>query len=614
MNSHGGVSSFTMRQQQLDPKFVGRERIAQRNGKQKPSDDDASFSGFQHFISKPTQEQQFTLSGKVFDPSVPQQWGEAERLMRSLAHFIRNAPKPKVPGIYNPALPSGFTYFTQLVAHDLVHSSVSLSHTNGRVHGLRNVRDTPLRLETIYGGGPTECPHAYQGDAAGFRSRLRLGAARLNDYDQSHRDPLRDIARGTVAAVPGSKNARYTEALIGDPRNDSHAIISQLVVLFHRLHNTIVKKLEETNGLPPTEDRLADSQRMFMAAQSACILIYRNIVRHDLLPRILHPDVRRAYEKNPARFVGRRTKKKGDWRVPVEFTNGFFRFAHSMIRPRYLFNIEQPTESGLADHHFDIELILNQTSEKGPELMPLEEKWLIDWACFFGTHQGDDNFDKLQKIINLSIRIGPWSSVSIGSENDKDDGGLIARDLLSSIAMGPWSIGALVGELRRHDDRAALLEASTFLNPVSKADKDPPWAESIRDWLSKRSEAVGTGSEFYLNAQEIRDLANDPPIPFFVRFEAGTDPDGLGTHLGILGSMVVADVIYGILQHDEIVNVGGFEKLTDQLIGLSKIITGRVSGKNIFGFLSEFPGSQGEISDFISLLSFLKSSSESTGS
>jgi hypothetical protein len=41
-------------------------------------------------------------------------------------------------------------------------------------------------------------------------------------------------------------------------------------------------------------------------------------------------------------------------------------------------------------------------------------------------------------------------------------------------------------------------------------------------------------------------LSNDPPLPFFVLFEAMQEPHE-GRHLGPLGSIIVAEVIFGAL-------------------------------------------------------------------
>jgi hypothetical protein len=108
-----------------------------------------------------------------------------------------------------------------------------------------------------------------------------------------------------------------------------------MLVLFHELHNFIVDELVRGGSLGPTENPYADAQRLFVAARTACILVYRNLIRRDLLPRILHRDVWEAYEK------GQRLSHQfapGQWRAPLEFTNGFFRFGHSMIRPAYRFD------------------------------------------------------------------------------------------------------------------------------------------------------------------------------------------------------------------------------------------------------------------------------------
>src|SRR5262249_59813687 len=46
---------------------------------------------------------------------------------------------------------------------------------------------------------------------------------------------------------------------------------------------------------------------------------------------------------------------------------------------------------------------------------------------------------------------------------------------------------------------------------------------------------------------DIETLSNDPPLPFFVLFEAMQQPEARGLHLGPLGSIIVAEVIFGAL-------------------------------------------------------------------
>jgi hypothetical protein len=531
---------------------------------------------FRHFIATPTNVQRFTLDGVRFNPADTRQWERAEKVMATLAHLIRFNPDPNKEKP-NGNLPSGYTYFLQLVAHDLVHSSLSTSLGEGRVFGLGNVRHAPLRLETVYGGGPTECPHAYRTDATNFRKSLRLGKSRLKADDPDHLGPEKDIARGATGSVTDlSKNVRYTEALIADPRNDSHAIISQTLVFFHELHNRIVSGLEKVAQLHPGANPFADAQRVFVAAQTACILIYRSLIRQDLLPRILHRAVWEAYEK-PPRKKPFQLLAGGEWRPPLEFVNGAFRFGHSMVRPSYRFNESAPEA-------FKIEQIVKRTSQGAPSDVPLEKDWLVDWERFFDPDPDMGNF---------SVRIGPWSQVGIG-EDVPGEGNLIVRDLLSSIAVQPWSIGHLVDRLR--DTHASLLDASEFLRQTAGS-SSRPWAASIGAWLRDRSQAT-FGDKFKLDANEVLHLADDPPIPFFVRFEAGLDSGNAGERLGILGSIIVADVIYGVLEQDSLLGKDQPEELQEQLAVLSSEILPDTqgAGTNIFAFLTSIEGPDRKVS------------------
>src|SRR5581483_12163199 len=107
-----------------------------------------------------------------------------------------------------------------------------LSRANDRLFAFANVRDMPLRLETVYGGGPAQCPYAYQSDA-GYRHRLRVGQTRKSGVSNGPAalDPntLRDLARGTAGTASDPAAGTYSEPCVADLRNDSHAIISQLV-------------------------------------------------------------------------------------------------------------------------------------------------------------------------------------------------------------------------------------------------------------------------------------------------------------------------------------------------------------------------------------------------
>ena len=172
----------------------------------------------------------------------------------------------------NPGIPSGYTYFLQLMAHDMIDSAVSLAEAGAGRSGFVNTRVEPLSLDTIYGGGPDNAPHVYEFDAM-FRqnmetvprTKLRLGRVAKTDGSVDRNCPFRDLARALpIDTTDGGLKAGErldspldhhrpwrTEVLAADVRNDSHALISQLTVLFHILHNHVLAQLG-----PPSKDAL----------------------------------------------------------------------------------------------------------------------------------------------------------------------------------------------------------------------------------------------------------------------------------------------------------------------------------------------------------------------
>ena len=53
-----------------------------------------------------------------------------------------------------------------------------------------------------------------------------------------------------------------------------------------------------------------------------------------------------------------------------------------------------------------------------------------------------------------------------------------------------------------------------------------------------------------LTAADIETLSNDPPLPFFILFEAMHQSQAEGLRLGLLGSIIVSEVIFGALASD----------------------------------------------------------------
>jgi hypothetical protein len=79
-----------------------------------------------------------------------------------------------------------------------------------------NARSPKLNLECLYGDGPTGHPYLYQRDDP---AKFRLGKDEV------------DIQRNEDGA-----------AITGDPRNDSHRLMSQFHLAVLKAHNAFVTK------------------------------------------------------------------------------------------------------------------------------------------------------------------------------------------------------------------------------------------------------------------------------------------------------------------------------------------------------------------------------------
>lgn len=203
-------------------------------------------------------------------------------------------------------IPALYTYLGQFIDHDLTFDPASTLQKEDDPDALTDFRSPAFDLDNLYGRGPDDQPYLYDGDG----SFLRGDPLRLGDPDAT------DLIRNA---------APVRRALIGDPRNDENAIVSQLQGLFQRFHNRTLK------------DHRRDK---FEYIQKLVRFHYQYVILHDFLPRIIHSDVIAAlktdghYDKNKLKFfpVSKRPF------LPVEFSVASYRLGHSMIRPGYRLN------------------------------------------------------------------------------------------------------------------------------------------------------------------------------------------------------------------------------------------------------------------------------------
>lgn len=238
-------------------------------------------------------------------------------------------------------LPAGYTFFAQFIDHDITLETGSSLNDDPKkqdeIEAIANLRTPTLDLDCIYGLGPEASPYLYVGPTA--PGRLLTG----NQHNPND--------------LPRSENGT---ALIGDPRNDENIFVSQMQLLFIRLHNKIY---DMVLGKYSISERFEEAQKLTRYH-------YQYLVVHDFLARICDPDV----FKYALGLV-----KKGHYPVldehkastmPVEFSVAAYRFGHTTVRSTYTAN-SQFTEVDLFDERFGT-LGFNALPAMPPELA-------VDW-------------------------------------------------------------------------------------------------------------------------------------------------------------------------------------------------------------------------------------------
>jgi hypothetical protein len=241
----------------------------------------------------------------------------------------------RLPDLQAPTgtIPAGYTYLGQFIDHDITFNP--RPGLDGVEEPRENLRTPRLDLDSLYGGGPVAHPFLYDWDATPEGVRLLVGRS----------DGVADLPRNAQGF-----------ALTGDPRNDEHAILTQLHLLFIRFHNAVVGRLEDS-GVGEAE--------LFSQARRIVREHYRWLVLHDFLPRV-------AGDVDPegSHFA---FGEDGPY-IPDEFSGAAFRFGHSLVRAQYGLRRRVP---GAGPVHA-VPLF--------PDLAgftPLTRRLVIDWERFF---------------------------------------------------------------------------------------------------------------------------------------------------------------------------------------------------------------------------------------
>ncbi len=439
-----------------------------------------------------------------------------DTLLSAIAIRMHGNHRPTgAPSAENSSIPAGYTYLGQFAAHDLTaNSEMEIGHFSGAEPA--NLRNRALKLDALYGAGPAISAPCYQ-YARGFgQTSPRL---RLDRVGKETDGPRRDIGR--LVEREGCGHAG--RALVADARSDDNAVIAQLTALFSHAHNAIVDRIAGHHGQEsPTE--------LFRLARLAMQDLWRGVLAHDYLSRILHPETHAWYVdagRRP-RFVSVRPAGSPATR---EFAHAAFRMGHAMVRPTYRFNTR-------SDAH-PIQRVVTRTSRGEPHETPLDRKWIAEWSRFFAIagHEGPGR-------PQASMRIAPGYASAFNDSfrhpTRTHPESLAQIDLLRAAVGGVRSLGGL---------RDGLVAAPKSYPGLEAMRDRAAHRAMVRAWLDTPPPPSGYGGVFPppMPGPVAESLVDDTPLGLFVLIEAATL--AAGSHLGPLGSMIVAETFFQAM-HD----------------------------------------------------------------
>jgi hypothetical protein len=219
--------------------------------------------------------------------------------LKALADSMADAPGAAGD---NPDIPSGYTYLGQFVDHDITFDPVSSLDRVNDPDALITFRTPRFDLDSLYGRGQADSPYLYdQEDPASLLVGRNTGP---------ENEPV---------DVPRNQQGR---ALIGDPRNDVHFIVSQLHLAFIRFHNAVVDHLRFE--VEPAE--------LFDEARRVVTWHYQWVVVHDFLPRLVGRPLVSEVLRDGGRWYA---PALGQAFLPLEFADAAYRYGHGQIRHAY---------------------------------------------------------------------------------------------------------------------------------------------------------------------------------------------------------------------------------------------------------------------------------------
>jgi Animal haem peroxidase len=317
---------------------------------------------------------------------------------------------------------AGWPIFGQFVAHDITADRSTLqSHAD--TTELHNARSPKLNLENLYGDGPTGHPFLYQRD-----------------------DPAKFLL-----GVEGADLQRNAEgiAVIGDPRNDSHMLVSQLHLAMLKAHNGFV---DEARNAGVANGRVFDEAALQLRWH------YQWIVLNEFLPTLVGSELTDEVLRDGPRYF----RPGHDAFIPLEFADATYRYGHSQIRHRYQLNSQSDPVPLFPD-------LL------GFRVVPRQH--MIEWNLFFDT-PGATSAQRSRKIDGKLVQALIQLPAAVTGEVENEDyHSLAVRDLQRGQGVGLPSGEAVA----RHMGVAPLTVEQVGIVSTGWKGETPLWFYILRE-------------------------------------------------------------------------------------------------------------------------------------
>ena len=400
---------------------------------------------------------------------------------------------------YNSEIPAGYTYFGQFVAHDITFDPTPLQMRRADPSGLIDYRTPRLDLDNIYGRGPDDQPYLYDQETKRKSKKFLIG--RVTGYN------LRDLPRNC-----------QRRALIGDPRNDENAIISQLHLAFLLAHNALVDRAMELGVDDP-----------FESARCTLRWLYQFIVWNDFIRLVTSEKVhQRALSlvstgPNQARWdLG--LKNVYSWHrepyIPIEFSGAAYRFGHSMVGNQY------QTNESIRTHHGFVPLFDGGGAGESDDLrgfVSIRAANVIQWDWFLqmNSSRGDLQFPQMARKIDTKLA----NALAFLAEDQHPKNVLAYRNLIRSceidLPAGTATAAAVAEKLTSDPLRFTPLS-------LTRGEPDSLWYYVLREAESapQNGDKLGPLGSLIVCATIAGLLKGDPGSYFFKNLDwaPGEDP------------------------------------------------------------------------------------------